>query len=570
MLDGQIVPGSGATIRPQPDTPPQTLAGLQMRDGGPHVISASLATDDRLKVDDTRWRVVEVASELKVLIVEGERGIGAMAGSGAFLNLAACPPADAGSAAVPRGRNTSSYVAPELISDLELGNKVLSDYRALILCGVGQIQPSEADQIRTFVKSGGSLIVFMGEPVTADNYNPVLLPRKLMPGPLTKRVTSSSEQNGFNFDFQPRGVLHPLLGIFAGEEKCGLDTARVFTYWQVDLPAQNEVERVLNYLPAGASPTTSAATRPQAQTPADPAITMHALGQGRVIFISTTANDEWQSFCAKPSYLVLMHELLTGSVSTGDRWMNLLVGQPVEIPSSIKLTATPVLKDASQADVVMEQSRLAGGPSLYRSRPLLKPGIYTLTTGQRKIPIAVNVPDDEADIRTVDDAAITRAMGDSPMEFEGDQLPPISASQDASNDYGWSIMLIVLLLVGAGMLHGDAVWTLSEMNMIELKQLRLQYVTDASGHKVGVLMPLEQFNELMEEVEDLAAVAERREEPTISHQQLVEEAQGRWPPFRLSGKNRRKGSSGHCRRRWFSGSFVSLSSFQKNRFPPDR
>lgn len=59
--------------------------------------------------------------------------------------------------------------------------------------------------------------------------------------------------------------------------------------------------------------------------------------------------------------------------------------------------------------------------------------------------------------------------------------------------------------------------------MIELKQLRLQYLTDASGQKVGVLMPLEQFNELMEDVEDLAAVAERREEPTISHQELLEE-----------------------------------------------
>jgi hypothetical protein len=59
--------------------------------------------------------------------------------------------------------------------------------------------------------------------------------------------------------------------------------------------------------------------------------------------------------------------------------------------------------------------------------------------------------------------------------------------------------------------------------MIELKQLRLQYLTDASGEKVAVQMPLEQFNELMEDVEDLAAVAERREEPTISHQQLVEE-----------------------------------------------
>ena len=31
------------------------------------------------------------------------------------------------------------------------------------------------------------------------------------------------------------------------------------------------------------------------------------------------------------------------------------------------------------------------------------------------------------------------------------------------------------------------------------------------------------FNALMEDLEDLAAVAERRDEPTVSHQQLVDE-----------------------------------------------
>jgi hypothetical protein len=128
--------------------------------------------------------------------------------------------------------------------------------------------------------------------------------------------------------------------------------------------------------------------------------------------------------------------------------MNLLVGQPLEIPPGVQLTATPSLKDANQNDIVMEQTSAGAGPSLYRSRPLTKPGLYTLNTGNRKIPIAVNVPDDEADIRTLDDAALTRAMGDAPMEFEADQLSPIASAQDNANDYGWSIMLIVLVLVG--------------------------------------------------------------------------------------------------------------------------
>ena len=55
------------------------------KEGGPHVVSVTLNADDHLKIDNTRWRVVDVASEMKVLIVEGDRGIGQLAGSGSFL-----------------------------------------------------------------------------------------------------------------------------------------------------------------------------------------------------------------------------------------------------------------------------------------------------------------------------------------------------------------------------------------------------------------------------------------------------------------------------------------------------
>lgn len=59
--------------------------------------------------------------------------------------------------------------------------------------------------------------------------------------------------------------------------------------------------------------------------------------------------------------------------------------------------------------------------------------------------------------------------------------------------------------------------------MIDVKQLRIQYLIDPAGQKVSVLLPVQQFDELIEDIEDLAAVAERREEPTITHEQLIEE-----------------------------------------------
>lgn len=59
--------------------------------------------------------------------------------------------------------------------------------------------------------------------------------------------------------------------------------------------------------------------------------------------------------------------------------------------------------------------------------------------------------------------------------------------------------------------------------MLDMKQLAINYVTNKVGDRTAVILPIGEFEELMEDIEDLAAVAERREEPTISHEQLLAE-----------------------------------------------
>lgn len=56
--------------------------------------------------------------------------------------------------------------------------------------------------------------------------------------------------------------------------------------------------------------------------------------------------------------------------------------------------------------------------------------------------------------------------------------------------------------------------------MLDLKQFNLQFVTDEAGHKKAVILPIEAFWELIEDLEDLALMAERRDEPTIPFSQV--------------------------------------------------
>ena len=47
-----------------------------------------------------------------------------------------------------------------------------------------------------------------------------------------------------------------------------------------------------------------------------------------------------------------------------------------------------------------------------------------------------------------------------------------------------------------------------------------QYVVDTDGKKMGVILSLKHYQQLMEDLHDLAVVAERREEKPISLEEM--------------------------------------------------
>jgi hypothetical protein len=59
--------------------------------------------------------------------------------------------------------------------------------------------------------------------------------------------------------------------------------------------------------------------------------------------------------------------------------------------------------------------------------------------------------------------------------------------------------------------------------LLKVKEMDLQYATNQAGEKTAVILPITAFQEFLEDVADLAIVAERRAEPTISHGELLAE-----------------------------------------------
>ena len=53
-----------------------------------------------------------------------------------------------------------------------------------------------------------------------------------------------------------------------------------------------------------------------------------------------------------------------------------------------------------------------------------------------------------------------------------------------------------------------------------MRALDEQFVVDNEGNKTGVILPLEKYEHLLEDLHDLAVVAERRDEQPISLEEM--------------------------------------------------
>ena len=55
----------------------------------------------------------------------------------------------------------------------------------------------------------------------------------------------------------------------------------------------------------------------------------------------------------------------------------------------------------------------------------------------------------------------------------------------------------------------------------KIREMQLNYITNETGEKTAVILPIEEFEELLEDIEDMAAILERRDEPTIPFEEVL-------------------------------------------------
>ena len=59
-------------------------------------------------------------------------------------------------------------------------------------------------------------------------------------------------------------------------------------------------------------------------------------------------------------------------------------------------------------------------------------------------------------------------------------------------------------------------------------KVRTQLLTDAKGAKLAAVIPLDEYQELLEDLQELAILAERREQPRLSLEQVKKRLRRDW------------------------------------------
>ncbi|MFZ3169442.1 MAG: hypothetical protein WA130_17645 [Candidatus Methanoperedens sp.] len=55
-----------------------------------------------------------------------------------------------------------------------------------------------------------------------------------------------------------------------------------------------------------------------------------------------------------------------------------------------------------------------------------------------------------------------------------------------------------------------------------MQKLKRKYIVNEKGKKTAAIIPMEEYEELLEDLHDISIVAERRDEPTIPFDKLKE------------------------------------------------
>ncbi|MBI1247163.1 VWA domain-containing protein [bacterium] len=403
---------------------------------GTHGIEFRL-NKDLLETDNRRFVVVEVKPQLRVLCLADD------VPSLKFLNFALNP-----------SDSIQSPIKVETMDASALLDIDLLSYDAVYMSNVAQIAPDEAAVLRSFVRRGGGLVVFLGDRVRADSYNAAFSATGEEKTPLLTVDFKGPAPRGEYF-FDPRQYESPLLEPFRGQQAGGLLTTPIWNFYQVSIPGASSAHADLWF--GNGDP---AIVSSRYQTVAEEESGTTLVGGNVILFCLPASTDSvdrsldppaaWSVFPTWPSFPPLVQESLAAAVSSQHDRRNRDLGDVFEgvIEGDPGASLIEVLRpdgQASRIEAVARDDRLfwsfdvTDQVGLYQSK--------SLSSGsQAKIEFAVNPASGESDLSRVAMESVPEKLQPGEHGFDGPNGGHISAVPSSVELFRYALMLVLGLL----------------------------------------------------------------------------------------------------------------------------
>jgi len=342
---------------------------------GSHVIE--VATDaDSLKADNIFRASIPVWDKVPVLVINGAPDPEPLKGETDFLQIALQPYREGGEP------DLVDLLETRIINVADFNAAAIGDTRVVVLANVSQLQRSQLNELQTFVKDGGGLMIFGGDQLDQRWYNEQLLPYGLLPARLGAVADKRNDPEPFTRMVVQR-FDHPALKVFSNPRNGDLASAEVRQWHRTVEDPDNELVRPLARLETG-----------------DAFLIEKIYGNGRVLFCATACDDAWSSLPLRPFFVPFSQRLCTYLASSVMPPRNLGVNEKAVAHFPAEQAGQEVVVTDTENEQHTLPIELRGGRGVATFEETARPGLYTLQGPKGEaIHFVVNTRRSESDLK---------------------------------------------------------------------------------------------------------------------------------------------------------------------------
>jgi hypothetical protein len=263
-------------------------------------------TADRFTDDDRYFFTLNVEPRVRVVLVNGNPAPDPLDNEARYLHTALTSRAET---AAPEGKPGMAQASKEILRSLDvqeiaepaLSEAVLRDASVVVLANCGNLNVNQFEWLRTFVGTGGGLLIFPGDRVQPDLYNTQFFP---VPGPQGERLTAATlgppegdpDKLATFEQLASLDFAHPALSVFddADSDARHFKTVRIYKRFKIILPPKKGNAWPLARFSSGA-----------------PALVESRLGDGAVVLAAFPAHTRWTNLPTKPDFVPLVLRLVS-------------------------------------------------------------------------------------------------------------------------------------------------------------------------------------------------------------------------------------------------------------------